>query len=103
MSSVGNYLCLSTRDHTQLMLLSYAMLSTGQQVITTASARFGDVVPSGGLSMISFMRVPLLMVGWLSSFCSVRSRGRSLGHSSWEYILGTLASTAGEAATTPEP
>ena len=50
-------------SYTHSKLVSYASSSTGQYAITTASARFGERVPSGCLSMISFMRVFLLMVG----------------------------------------
>jgi hypothetical protein len=38
-------------------------LTTGQQAITTASARFGERVPSGCLSITSRIRVPFDIVG----------------------------------------
>jgi hypothetical protein len=51
-------------------------------------------VPSGCLSIISRIREPLLAVGWLSSFCSVRRRQRD----QLVQIIARLASEIGHAA-----
>ena len=72
-------------------MLSYSPSPTGQYAMTMASARLGDRVPSGCLSITSRIRVPLLAVGWLSSFCSVRSSGSVLGRLmrlSWSNAMG---------------